>query len=85
LEGNLLSLGDSASVEVGFEWRDITGLDTNDRPDTWLASALTARTAPGNFTTSLPTLESGHGYEVRAVVKHPLLTLYGRELRLRVP
>ena len=85
LEGNLLSLGDSASVEVGFEWRDITGLDTNDRPDTWLASALTARTAPGNFTASLPTLESGHGYDVRAVVKHPLLTLYGRELRLRVP
>ncbi len=85
LSGTLASLGDAPSVEVGFEYRDITGLDTNDRPDTWTATAFTAHTAPGNFTASVPTLASGHSYDVRAVVKHPLLSLYGRELRLRAP
>ena len=83
--GNLLALGDAPALDVGFEWRDITGLDANDRPDTWNAGALTARTAVGEFSSNLTGLAPGHIYEVRAVVKHPLLPLYGRELRVRVP
>ena len=83
--GNLLALGDANSLDAGFEWRDITGLDANDCPDTWNAGALAARTAPGEFSSNLPGLISGRTYEVRAVVKHPLLPLYGRELRVRVP
>jgi alpha-L-fucosidase len=85
LAGTLTSLGDATSVEVAFEYRDITGLDTNDRPDAWTATPLTARTAPGDFSASVATLASGHTYDVRAVVKHPLLSLYGHELRLRAP
>ena len=83
--GILTSLGDAPAVEVGFEYRDITGLDTNARPDTWPATAFNACTAPGAFSATVATFVSGHTYEVRAVVKHPLLSLYGRELRLRAP
>ena len=55
------------------------------RPDTWIAGTLAARTAPGEFSASLSGLAAGRTDEVRAVVKHPLLPLYGRELRVRVP
>jgi alpha-L-fucosidase len=68
-EGNLKALGDAASVEVGFEFRDITGLDTNERTDSWTPSKLTARTSPGEFELKLEDLPSGRTYEVRAVVK----------------
>ena len=30
-EGNLKDLGDEKSLEVGFEYRSITGLDANER------------------------------------------------------
>ena len=30
-------------------------------------------------------LRSGKTYEVRAVVKHPLITLYGKEVKVKVP
>jgi alpha-L-fucosidase len=84
-EGNLLHLGDAASLDVGFEYRDITGLDINDRPDTWTAVPVGARTATGSFKASASGLAAGRTYEFRAVAKHPLLPLYGRDLKVRTP
>jgi alpha-L-fucosidase len=81
----LQSLGDAQSVEIGAEFRDITGLDVNERTDNWKSAALRSRSSAGPETISLPTLQSGHNYEFRAMVKHPLLTVYGKELRLKVP
>jgi alpha-L-fucosidase len=85
LAGSLPKLGEAASLEVGFEYRDITGLDLTERNSSWQATPLAARTAAGEFTHELAGLVAGHTYDVRAVVKHPLLTLYGAELQLRVP
>ncbi|MCX6953308.1 MAG: alpha-L-fucosidase [Verrucomicrobia bacterium] len=84
-DGKLLSLGDSITLEVAFEYRDITGLDINDRPDKWTAVPVGTRTATGDFTASATGLAPGRTYEFRAVAKHPLLSVYGRDLRLRVP
>jgi alpha-L-fucosidase len=84
-EGNLLHLGDATSLDVGFEYRDITGLDVNDRPDTWTAVPAGARTATGTYKASAPGLAAGRTYEFRAVAKHPLLPLYGRDVKLRTP
>jgi alpha-L-fucosidase len=84
-EGTLLSLGDAKSIKVGVEYRDITGLDTHDRPDTWTPGPLEKRDAPGPFTIEVATLKRGRTYELRAVAHHPLLYLYGRELTLKVP
>jgi alpha-L-fucosidase len=85
LAGQLTKLGDSTSVEVGFEYRDATGLDLTERNTAWRATPLTARTTTGEFGYALPDLAHGHTYDVRAVVTHPLLTLYGAEVSLRVP
>lgn len=85
LTGQLSKLGDSTSVDVGFEYRDATGLDLTERNSAWQATPLTPRTTTGEFGYALPNLAPGHTYDVRAVVKHPLLTLYGSEVQLHVP
>lgn len=84
-EGNLLDLGDAPSLVVGFEYRDITGLDVNDRPENWTAVAVGPRTSPGRFTGTATDLAPGRTYEFRAVAHHPLLPRFGRDLRLRIP
>lgn len=84
-EGNLLNLGDATALDVGFEYRDITGLDVNDRPDQWTAVPAGTRGATGAFKASASGLVRDHTYEFRAVAKHPLLPLYGRDLRLHIP
>jgi alpha-L-fucosidase len=82
LEGNLFDLGKAPSIEVGFEYRDITGQDVQERTEPWKHMVAETRTAPGRFRAVLTGLPSGRTYEVRAVAKHPLLTLYGAEKRL---
>ena len=83
--GTLKSLGDATAIEVGVEYRDITGLDANERPDTWTTSALMPVQKTGEFSRTVSGLAAGRTYEFRAVARHPLLSLYGRELKLRVP
>jgi alpha-L-fucosidase len=78
-------MGDSAAVEVGFETRDITGMDWNERTSAWMPGKLTPATKTGAFKLNLDNLQSGKTYEVRAAVKHPLITLYGKELKVKVP
>jgi alpha-L-fucosidase len=85
LVGTLQNLGEAASLEVGFEYRDATGLDLTERNNAWQTTPLTTRNAAGEFTHELGGLISGHSYDVRAVVKHPLLTIYGAEQPLRAP
>lgn len=80
-EGNLLDLGGTQSVEVGFEYRDITGQDVNERTESWKKTELERRSAPGPFRAKVAGLPPGRTLEVRAVVRHPLLNLYGAEKR----
>ena len=42
----LFRSGDATSLDAGFEYRDITGLDDNDRPDQWTAVPAGARPRP---------------------------------------
>jgi alpha-L-fucosidase len=85
LEGSLLDLGQAPGVEAGFEYRNITGQDVNERTEPWTATALASRTAAGPFTVSAAGLKPGSTYEYRAVVKHPLLTIYGAQRTIRIP
>jgi alpha-L-fucosidase len=84
-EGFVRDLGDAPDVEVGFEFRNITGMDTAERAVPWTGGSLERKTAPGAFNSRIAGWKAGESYEVRAVARHPLLTLYGRELRFRVP
>ncbi len=74
---NLVSLGGAASVEVFFEYQDVTGFDLTERPNNWKALPGQTLTRPGAVKVSPPALVSGHQYEFRPAVKHPLLQLYG--------
>jgi alpha-L-fucosidase len=85
LRGAIKALGDAPRVETGFEYRDATGLDLTERNTSWSSTTLAPQTAAGEFTSELPKLQSGHTYDIRAFVRHPLLTLYGAEMTLRVP
>ena len=76
LQGEIGDLGDATVLEAGFEYRSVTGMDVMERTGPWTATPLVTKTAAGAYTQKLNGLASGT-YEVRAVLKHPLLTFYG--------
>ena len=83
LTGNVASLGDGGSVFASFEYRDTTGMDLTERMGPWKAMEFVKRAGIGAYSVETPPLESGHTYEYRAVVRHPLLTLYGAEKQFK--
>jgi alpha-L-fucosidase len=82
LTGTLQDLGKAPSLEVGFEFRSIVGLDASDRSIPWQQGPSATLAAPGDFTLKVPELNPEGVYEYRAYVKHPLLTIYGADKRL---
>jgi alpha-L-fucosidase len=82
LRGEVLDLGDSSSLEVGFEYRPIAGEDVNSRSAKWMATSMQIVSKPGPFTAQISDLAKGT-YEFRAVIHHPLLTLYGAEIAMK--
>jgi alpha-L-fucosidase len=82
LQGNLLDMGDSKSLQVGFEYRPVAGEDIHARSSAWIDGGTTTVTATGPFSIDLHSLPAGV-YEYHALVKHPLLTLYGSDKILR--
>jgi alpha-L-fucosidase len=82
LRGTLIHLGNSASLEVGFEYRSIVGLDASDRSIPWQPGPATTVTSTGPFSLSLRDLSPTGIYEYRAWARHPLLTIFGVEKRL---
>jgi len=83
LRGEVLDMGDSSSLQVGFEYRPIVGQDVNSRSAAWTATPLQTITKPGPFTTHIDGLSANGKYEFRAVIHHPLLALYGAEIAMQ--
>ena len=75
--GDSPSLGDAAGVEVCFEYRSLQGLDTNERGGQWQRTPMQKMTAPGAFRAHVDSWPAGERVEFRAVVRHPLLAMYG--------
>jgi alpha-L-fucosidase len=76
----LLDLGGAATVDVGFQYRRqkrTEELYEKDQP--WRETPLVGRSSPGEFTAVIDGLEPQDAYEFRAVVKHPLLTVFGED------
>ena len=82
LEANLISLENASEVEAGFEYRDITGLDTSERTGQWLQAKSIHLHAAGSFSAEVFGLKAGNVYEFRAVAKNSTTTVYGREMEL---
>lgn len=83
LAGEVLDLGKAETVEAGFEYRDVTGLDLTERPGSYSATEWRRLSQPGRYELRIEKLPPGRSWEVRAVLRHPLLTVYGSELRVR--
>ena len=83
LTGEVLDLGKAETVEAGFEYRDVTGLDLTERPGPYSAAGWIRRSQTGRYELRIEKLPPGRSWEVRAVLRHPLLTVYGAELRVR--
>jgi len=83
LEGELLDMAGSKSLDVSFEYRSIEGEDVNSRTAPWKATGTQTLSATGKFSASVDGIPAGSRYEFRAVVHHPLLALYGGEVVIR--
>lgn len=84
VQSQLEDLGKAASVEVGVQYRvQPEATEFTSRP--WKTTTLLTRTATGEFTQEINGLEAGQRYEFRALVKHPLLTITGKEQTAIVP
>ena len=81
LTGRWTSSADSEGARVGFEYRDITGEDAKSRQQNWRPLALQPATRPGIFTATFQP-DAGRLYEFRAVLQHPLATLYGEAVTI---
>ena len=80
LEGELRTLGDASRVEVGFQYRPRKGLtDLYEKTEPWRDLPLEPREQAGVFRARLTGVGRSEDHEFRALVRHPLLTLYGQE------
>jgi len=79
LEGKLDEMGDSASLDAGFEYRPIVGEDVNSRTSEWTETPVETLMKAGSFTATVKGLDPKGAYEFRAVIHHPLLNIYGQE------
>jgi alpha-L-fucosidase len=65
-----------AEPEAGFDYRLITGEDTHARLSGWQHLPMQPAATPGEFSAMFHP-QAGEAYEYRAVLKHPLLTIFG--------
>lgn len=86
LRGTVKDLGKAASVQAGFQYRrQKSTTELYEKNEAWQDSGYLLRSSPGAYSVELTGLKSGQTYTIRAVVKHPLITIYGTEQRLAVP
>ncbi len=83
LQGTLVDMAGNPELQVGFEYRPISGEDVHARTEPWIQLPLQKVTAAGVFTGTVKDLTPRGNYQFRAVVKHPLLTLYGAEMTMQ--
>jgi alpha-L-fucosidase len=76
-------MGDRSSLEVGFEYRPTLGEDVNSRSSPWTATPTQTISKPGAFKIAVDGLDPKGTYEFRAVIRHPLLPLYGLEIAMK--
>lgn len=81
--GRLDDLGKAPAVEVGAQYRiKPEATEFTSRP--WQSTPLVARSATGEFSIEVGGLNAGQRYEFRVLVKHPLLSVTGKEVVLTV-
>ena len=82
LRGDWQDAADTPAVRFGFDYRIITGEDTQSRLHGWQSLPALPAPHPGAYTATF-TPSPGERYEIRAVLLHPLLTVYGETIPLQ--
>lgn len=82
LKGNLSALGDTDEVEVWFEYQTFRGFAEAMYNTQWTATEKKTMRQPGDFEMQVTDLVPGTDYQIRAVVRHPRITLRGDHLRM---
>lgn len=70
-------------AKTGFDYRDITGMDADERTSRWQSSNGAALIPDGSFTVVVEGLKTNAPYEYRAKAKVGDQSFYGQELELR--
>jgi alpha-L-fucosidase len=81
LRGTLEKTGNAATLSVGFQYQHIRGLDVDERSEAWHDTEFKNVNGPGVFEVLLRDLKPGEAYAIRAVVRHPLVTMYGSDVK----
>ena len=81
LHAVLRNLGNASSVRVGFQYQHIRGLDVDERSESWHDTPLHPMSAPGDFSATVTGWRPGDSYAFRAVVHHPLVKIYGADVK----
>lgn len=79
--GTLEKMGNESSVSVGFQYQHLRGLDVDERSESWHDTDFEPLHAPGAFELKVRGLTPGEHYAFRAVVRHPLVTMYGPDVK----
>ena len=81
--GTLEKIGNAPSVPVGFQYQHIRGLDVDERSEAWHDTEFKILTVAGVFCAAVTDLKPGDAYAFRAVVRHPLVTMYGPDVKFK--
>jgi alpha-L-fucosidase len=79
--GTLEKTGNAPSLVVGFQYQHIRGLDVDERSESWHDTEFKTAGGPGAFAIAVRDLKPGEAYAFRAVVRHPLVTMYGPDVK----
>ena len=77
LIGELIDMGKADLVKVGFQYRPYAGFVEELYDDTWQETVLMEFKKTGEYQIQIEGLEKGATYQARAVVKHPLISIFG--------
>ena len=78
LQAELNALGKVDSVEVGFQYRRRkTSAEMYEADFPWVDTKMVSKASLGAYSAQAKGLEPGRPYEYRAVVQHPLITIFG--------
>lgn len=85
LSAELVGLGNEAQLPVTFEYRSVKGMDLTERAGAFTRLPAMTVNKSGRFEMRVSTWKRGDQMEFRAVVKHPMLEVFGLESRANVP
>ncbi len=83
LNGKIVSMGDSQSLKVGFQYREYAGFVEELYSDQWKETTTKNISKTGEFEIKAPVQKGGKEYQIRAFVDHPKMRIYGDIVKVK--